>query len=385
MTTETQEIAPDATAATTAATDAGHTATGASGGDIAPAATPQGEAGQGEKASASPADTGKEAAPKTTFEALQRVYDKSRAEAEKAAGKAVDGGSPDPKASGEPAKDAGAEAEDAQAPANLNERIPDDEWKRMPIKTRRRIESFREGIKERDKTIQTLEPRARATDQLGAYLQRNGMTPEHANSALSLYAAILHDPAKAKQALAPLVEYVDRQIGEIMPDDIRARVEAGEISEAAGKELARTRMEAARSGARVQQRTEHDQRVADEGKRREEFARQADEVTQEVSKWETAWKASDPDYSKKAPHVLKRLSRIVEARAKAGQFPSREDAVALAKEIRAEVEADMAELAPRPREQRVVTGGTSTTAAPPPKSSFEAVQRAYEQTRRNAA
>ena len=385
MTTETQEITPDATAETTAAAAAGNNATGEAGGTSTPASEPKGADGQGEAASASPADKGKQAEPKSTFEALQRVYDESRAKAEKEAGKSANGESPDPEASGEPAK-AGAEADKSAAPADdLLGRVPDAEWKSTPRKTRERIEAFRERVKALDGTVQELAPRAKVADQLGGYLQRTGMTVEHANSALALYAAVLHDPAKAKAALAPLVEYVDRQLGEIMPDDIRQRVDAGEISEAAGKELARTRMEAARSGARVQQHAEQTQRVNEEGKRREEVSRRAQEVTQGVSTWEASWQATDPDYSKKAPHVIKRLTRVLEAEAKSGVIRTQQEAVALAKEIRAEVEKDLAELAPRPREQRVVTGGNQPVAAPPPKSSLEAVNRAYEEMRRRNA
>src|SRR3546814_1309639 len=73
-----------------------------------------------------------------------------------------------------------------------------------------------------------------------------------------------------------------------------------------------------------------------------------------VSAWEESWKQSDPDYRLKAGRVREKVELLVMRRQGAPLSPN--DALALAKQARAEVETEMKAFLPKRQEVRPVTG-----------------------------
>lgn len=326
---------------------------------------------------------GEEKKPATAFEAVKARYDAHRTAEEARQGKAAPQNpeSPPEETGKKPEEKAPEKNADAGKKEDLLGLIEQEEWNRIPGKTRKRIEQFRSAVKERDQRIQTLEPAAKAHQGVVEYCKQNKVTPENFSYALGLIAAVNNDPERAWKSLQPIIAHLRQQVGEELPPELAARVEKGELSQDAARELARTQGEAERS-----RRALADRQSADETARREgEAQRSAEathaEATKHLATWEAQWKSSDADYSKKWPHVWKRMQPELRAVA-AGGKPVTKDVVAeIADRARRDVEELLSVAAPQRREVRTVNGGTSSQARPVPKTSFDAVKAAYDAAR----
>src|SRR3546814_175135 len=90
--------------------------------------------------------------------------------------------------------------------------------------------------------------------------------------------------------------------------------------------------------------------------------------------WEESWKQSDPDYRLKAGRVREKVELLVMRRQGAPLSPN--DALALAKQARAEVETEMKAFLPKRQEVRPVTGQAASQSRPQPTTSLEAMKMA---------
>src|SRR3546814_17917627 len=91
-----------------------------------------------------------------------------------------------------------------------------------------------------------------------------------------------------------------------------------------------------------------------------------------VSAWEESWKQSDPDYRLKAGRVREKVELLVMRRQGAPLSPH--DALALAKQARAEVETEMKAFLPKRQEVRHVTGQAASPSRPTPTTTLEAIK-----------
>ena len=82
--------------------------------------------------------------------------------------------------------------------------------------------------------------------KITSYLASNNINAEEASTGLQIMALMKNDPQRALEALTPYMETLRQLTGDVMPDDIRERVDDGYMDEDAGKELARARAEASR-------------------------------------------------------------------------------------------------------------------------------------------
>lgn len=325
---------------------------------------------------------GAETEPKSALEAVTQRYEAQRAAAEKAAGKEP------PKTTESPPAETGkkqdekpeAKAQDGKK-EDLLGLIDQDEWNRIPGKTRKRIEQFRTAIKETRAELERSQPAAKAYEGIAQYCTANKVTPDNFRYVLGLVAAIQSDPARAWTSLQPIIAHLRQQVGEELPADLAARVEKGELSTDAARELVRSNGEAERS-----RRALADRHAADETARRETDAQakaeeQHGQVMKHLGVWEAQWKSSDADYPKKMPHVWKRMQPELRALMASGKPATPEVVAELAARARADVEDLMRESAPAARQVTTVTGGTSSKARPAPTTHLGAVTAAYEAAR----
>lgn len=322
--------------------------------DGAAPASSSGDANSQADASSASGDQGaKKDAPKAT---LADVV-KTAAETADASGK-----SPDPandgkeKVEGDAKPDIKAEGEtdDSKLPFHNHPR-----WKEV-VSQKQTLEA----------KVKDLEPAAEQFGKIESFMQEHHLSHDEVGELFIVGAmAKAGDP----RALQKIDEYRDRlalAIGEKLPDDIKEQVESGAITEAAGKELAKSRVTTKRLEADAKTRTEND-----ENRRRNDAAENlSKECKTATTVWEEGARKTDPDFAKKEKAVARYARALMQERG----FPKNgNEAVAIIKEAYAEVNKDFGSVIPQKQPvSRLPTAPSSNGAKAQPKSLAEAVRQA---------
>ena len=212
-----------------------------------------------------------------------------------------------------------------------------------------------------------LQPQAQSWGQLQAWVKANGLTQAEFEGALNLAAALRSNPLKAHKMLQPVWARLQSVTGEVLPEDLRAKVESGTLDEASARELALSRSRAV-IAEHGRAKVEKDTREQEEATA---FAANVKAIASTVSGWENQWKGSDPDYARKQPLVTARIKAIM---LDEGYPQDAAGALEQAKRARAEVEKELGAMIPKPQPKTVLTGGISGTAVAKPKTSLEAMK-----------
>lgn len=327
------EIKPDATA------PAPDTST--------PAPTPEGE--------------GEPTPPKTALEAAQRVMDKEAKAAP----------APQPKDPAEPAPDqpkpeakAAADEDESKLPFREHPR-----WKQMSSEHR----MLKVAKEKNEEAIKALEPKARTLDELTGYLRDNNLAREDFQSGLTIMTAIRNDPEAAYKLLKPVMDKLELSVGITLPDDLKARVDAGTVDADTARELARTRTSEATARARAEQQEQRRAQDA-EARERDDGERAMQSVADSLNSWEVEWGKRDPD----APKLRQTVADLLLLRG--GEKPPRnaEEARELAESCLTEARKRFSAFIPQPRaKEGVLPVGAATVATTQvPKSSLDAARAA---------
>jgi hypothetical protein len=266
-----------------------------------------------------------------------------------------------------------APAADASGVDLTRERIEAAEWRSLPEKERQRITQFRNRLKEYGGVIQSMTPKAKTYDDLTTWMGSSGVTQDDFVGGLQIIALLRTDPVKAWEALQPVIADLRARIGDELPDDLRKSVDEGVISEAHAKELALARNERARLEAAARNRD------SAELVRNEQAEVQAahDGIRKAIEGWETAWKASDPDYPKKAERVWEAMFTAMEAARNQGKPITQASVLEIAKAARTKVEGWMTGFVPAARPKTpVTTNGSGAATVKQPSSALEAARLA---------
>lgn len=293
--------------------------------------------------------------PESMFDAVKEVMDKDKAQGEDS-----------------PASDEGKDQNGDDEGENPDAQ-PDEEGKKaegdenLPFHNHPRWQEMLEENRQ-------LKEHAKAADELMEFTEQSGLSQEELSNGLSIMHLLKTDPYKAREALVPYMEQLDRLTGlGGLPQDLQSEVDAGRITEEHAQALHQSRAKAEFAETRAQ----HQERLSqqEQQNRQAEQAQAAqNQMRENVTAWENKWKESDPDFNEKQPLVKERvLSLIFE------QGPPRtpEQAVEMSKQARDEVEQRLKKFGPARREQkRTVTGGSSVKTTPQPKSLREAINQA---------
>jgi len=312
--------------------------------------------------------------PKSALEAVLRAESKRRADEEVKAAPATEKPQGDP-ATAQPAAEADAGGEDG-------ERIPDEVYKALPPIVKKRFGFLTRQNNERRDKLRSLEPVVQRDGQLQGFLEQHAI-PQGEFSWLMQFAALVKtDPGKAYQHVAPLVRSLQEHVGEVLPEDLRAEVDAGTLSEARARELAATRNAKAVADANIARTTE----VQRTRETQEAFSRHVADVSAAVTGWENQWKGSDPDFAVKQPFVWPELQMLLteEQRANGGQPVPKAKVLELASQARKNIEARLAGIRPAPRAKNTVTGGAAVLTTKEPKNALEAAQLGLARARQAA-
>jgi len=207
--------------------------------------------------------------------------------------------------------------------------------------------------------------------KIQGYLVENGLTGQEAAEGFAVMALLKRDPAAAWAKLKPIVQNLLVVTGSVLPDDLKSRVQRGEISREAAMEMSRLR---------AGQQTLTQQQEFERQRQQQLAAHQAQQaVKTEVGSWEMAMRSRDPDFDAKYDVIEGQVLRLhrteglprtaAEARAQLDR------AYAAANQVLAPAQTRRPEIKP-------VTGGrVSGTPQAEPTSMEEVVRRALQASR----
>lgn len=313
--------------------------------DIAVGETRDGSDAQGEngaKSSVAPTD---ETESEGALSVVRDVVDASRKAQEDAAASSAEG-------------KPGAAEGDAETPQTDDENYSD-----VPFHKHPRFQHLLRAKK-------AAEIDAIAYRNVTAYLESNGLTSEEASEVIEIRALMRNDPEKAWELLKPHVTELLTAIGEIVPDDIAARVHNGEISRETALELAKARAK----GTTLEERQKRDT----ERRKAEDERRRVDSLRNAAISWAEDRAAKDPLFAEKHELVMRELAWL---QTKDGKPDTPDGVRAQLKKAYDAVNASyVPKTATRPAPKKPMkpvtqSGSTDTTAAPEPKSTLDLIQQ----------
>ena len=226
--------------------------------------------------------------------------------------------------------------------------------------------------------VESFKEPAAKWEQMNAYLTRNDLAAEDVNLLLGVGAALRRGDFKAfLDGVGPYVELCNQALGKTLPADLNTKVEAGELTAEAARELSTTRF----ANARLKGEADAKDQAAKAARDADDEARIVNSVQSAVTSWEQDVRARDPDYAKKATLVLRISQALI---ANHGRPRTAEAAVELAKRAYEEANATFTAARPAPVPTLPNPSGTRTTsnARPEPKSLMEAAMMGLERSRR---
>ncbi|MDI1263865.1 MAG: hypothetical protein PS018_11470 [bacterium] len=145
-------------------------------------------------------------------------------------------------------------------------------------------------------------------NNIQSYLDENNLTSEEAANALHTFARAKIDAPGAFAELKPWLQDLLTRAGEVMPEDIKARVDKGEITVDIGMELARERAKATSHEAR--------QGFEDQRRQRQTTTAAVQELVSTAMAWESDRKAKDPNFEAKYPLLQREVAYLQQTEGK---------------------------------------------------------------------
>lgn len=190
------------------------------------------------------------------------------------------------------------------------------------------------------------------------FLRQHRVPAEAASQALTIAALIQNDPVKAWDALRPIVQKLLVDAGEVLPDDLKPRVESGELTIETANEIAKER--AKRTSV------ERAQKTTEERQEEERVHAHITSLRNAANAWSAERTAKDPNFEAKRPKIMKELAWIHTTEGKADTPEGvRKQLDAAYKAVGGSAVAQRAKSAPPVRDAirkpQAVNGGASQT------------------------
>lgn len=319
----------------------------------------------GDSSAASPAAP----EPKSMLEAVTAALQPKDASA---ASQTPEPDKPDPETPDDPSKPSEPTEE-----ADPVEEPPEDEKKHWSAKTTRRFQRLSSGLRDAQREVEDLKPHAEEFRQIDTFCRENNISPEDMSGTLQIAALLKSgDYRGALQKLTPIVSRLNELTGQVLPDDLRQRVEWGQISQDDALSLSRAKADAAAAQQRATMVTQ--QRVSDQ--RAQETRASWDATNDAVVKWERT-KSADPDFKLKQQDVADQVALALERgrnqRKDPMWFPTPKEAIEISEAALKTVTERVRRYSPKPQEIKPFGTDTSaaTNSATEPKTMAEAIKQ----------
>jgi hypothetical protein len=273
---------------------------------------------------------------------------------------------------------------DSESEPELSEEATPEELARLSKTAQRRIKKLsaqRQKLAGEVERLRSIEPGAKAAEQVTNYLRENDIGQDDFLMGLELMSAMRRGDFKTfYEGVKPYVRLAEEYLGVSLPPDLQQRVQQGHMTTEAAAMYSKERMDramaqtnAARQQAILQQ---HRQQSTTQQQQLEKQAL-ASQVANTVNAWEASIARSDPDYAAKKAAVQNTMWAVVKEQ---GIPQSPEHGVAIAKEAYRRVNEQYRAWSPQRRPTSRVPSSTGRIAgvAPEPKSLLEAVKFARE-------
>lgn len=231
---------------------------------------------------------------------------------------------------------------------------------------------FQQVIKERSafrQELDTLKPDAEEWRAVRTFMDTNALTPNEVAEGFQIMAAMKVDPIRAREMLSSYWNSLEKFAGNQLPEDLKSKVDEGEVDEAIATELARRRNEA--DFLRRQQEATYHQQAQQASF--DQHAQSQGVMRNAVTDWENGIKTRDADYAVKAPFLMDKVKAAMAARPP--QSP--EEAIALVESAYKEVGESLRRFTPQRAQATTIKSETSSAnVKPEPKSLRDAVRLA---------
>jgi hypothetical protein len=238
----------------------------------------------------------------------------------------------------------------------------------------RKLLQQRQELRNAVAEYEAMRPVAEIGAQMQAFATANKLTGDDVAKVMQLGAMLrAGDYAGFYEMVAPFVRTAQEYLGIALPKDIRERVKTGQMTEAAARELVRTRMDQRRG---QQQFTEQRSEIA-----ARDLQQTQTQVERSVNAFESQLAAADPDYKAKASAIRRTAQAMLLERG--GTIQTVQDALNITKAAYDEVNASMRRLRPVPvgTSTRPNGNGSTSPVTAEPRSMMEAALQGLARSR----
>lgn len=287
-----------------------------------------------------------------------------------------------PKKDAAPASQTPEKQADPVDPAKTEEAPPEednlteDELKTLSARTQRRFRKLNADVKARDQLVEQLTPKAEEFDRLDTFVRSAGLSPTDVQGTLRIASQLRSDPHSAYQALLPIMQHLESAVGNVLPQALQQRVQAGFLTYEDAVAMSRAASHAEHSNRQLAER----EQAWQEQNQRQERQGRLDSTVSSVESWEKQQATRDPDWHLKHADIRELVELEVSRKRLADQtwLPSQDEALKITKGAYDKVNERLKRFVPKPQEMRRETGGggASPASQPQPKTMLDAVRMA---------
>lgn len=314
-------------------------------------------------AASSPAKAEK---PKDYLEAVKTALDKPKADASPAA--KTDGSDP------------AQEQAETQEGDDLGEEPPDftkEERAQLSVKTERRLRYLSGQAKRFQQELEQVKPQAEQMGRINQFVTQANLSQQDVTAGFEMMRLMKNDPEQAYEKLVPIFIALRKMVGEVLPDDLKQKVDTGVMPLEEARRLSRTTASLELRKQREATTTEEATRKAAAQATENQWRAGADTL----NAWEASWAKTDLDYQRKLPDVQEKIElELLRWRTK-GQIPTPVQAREIADRALAEVNK-RSKKSVRPIDPGPTGAPSNPAALPKPKTYHEAVLQGLNAARR---
>lgn len=200
------------------------------------------------------------------------------------------------------------------------------------------------------------------------FITEQGLSGDEAAELLQIGGLIKTNPVEAWKRVLPTIQQLAIAAGEVLPDDLRQRVQNGEVSREVAMDLSRQR--AANQSLTARQKWEQ------ESSQQRQVIELQQQIGSTVSSWESERRLRDPNFEAKLPAIEREVAWL---QSKEGKPRNVEGVRAQLDRAYTAVSASFVAptpAAPKPATKRPVTGGqVNGNVRPEPTSTLDIIEQ----------
>lgn len=247
------------------------------------------------------------------------------------------------KESRSPAASPAEGSEETGPDAGTPKKVDDENYSDVPFNKHPRFQQLLRKTK-------AFEEDAIRYNNVQTFLDKEGLSANEAADALVIAGLMKTDPAKAWEELQPTLQKLAIAAGVVLPEELRARVASGQLTQDAAMEISRANARAASLGA--------SQSFQEQRRQQQERNSHAQSIVTTAQSWEADRMAKDPNFAAKQEPLMREIAYL---QVKEGKPDTPEGVKAQLQKAYAAVNASFRPPAPVQTRQRPavrpVTGG----------------------------